>query len=363
MSHELPSIGDGWIWPTVSFDSDGTVVSVKSQGTEATETEPVSYLAEDGQHVVHADEFEDCIETFVDELVTHMISTKLNNNPLPGIWDELNEERGNDKLATYRRLEALRGCNPDEESEQCLMQIVNDLTQIGRQTADELAAASALMPEIGYVPANELASMARNNGHDAIEERDSPKTDNTLTFLSSAPESLLPDSWLSGFNAARVLREDERLPNCISDGNLANLCSLLERQILESPQHNSPFTFLWTDETSNRIVFSQSDKNARRINAARLLGDKLLVRAEGALRPVTDTNMFRQKMQRSFAAELLCPSDALLDLLKGDFSSSSLNRAAGHFGVPVDYAERSLSRRDSDSIVSSQRNSSLANRN
>jgi Zn-dependent peptidase ImmA (M78 family) len=49
--------------------------------------------------------------------------------------------------------------------------------------------------------------------------------------------------------------------------------------------------------------------------------------------PATRADTYRQKLQRSFAAELLSPFAALEDLLGGDYSSEKQLDAAEHFKV------------------------------
>jgi Zn-dependent peptidase ImmA (M78 family) len=63
------------------------------------------------------------------------------------------------------------------------------------------------------------------------------------------------------------------------------------------------------------------------------LGDKLAGGPSGRLSPATKANTYRQKLQRSFAAELLCPYKVLSDLLRGDFSQEAIEEAARHFDV------------------------------
>jgi Zn-dependent peptidase ImmA (M78 family) len=49
--------------------------------------------------------------------------------------------------------------------------------------------------------------------------------------------------------------------------------------------------------------------------------------------PVTDTGTARQKTQRAFAIEFLCPISALDEYLEFDFSAEAMEEAAEYFGV------------------------------
>jgi Zn-dependent peptidase ImmA (M78 family) len=59
-----------------------------------------------------------------------------------------------------------------------------------------------------------------------------------------------------------------------------------------------------------------------------------LAQSEDAWLPSTDTKTVRQKVQRAFAAEFLCPIDHLMTFL-GDtgITEAALDDAADYFGV------------------------------
>ena len=83
----------------------------------------------------------------------------------------------------------------------------------------------------------------------------------------------------------------------------------------------------------SRVVLRSRRRTGRRFEAARLLADCLLVGTDDRLRPATGAATYRQKMQRAFAAELLCPVGSLLDVLADDFSDDARVGAAERFGV------------------------------
>ncbi len=71
----------------------------------------------------------------------------------------------------------------------------------------------------------------------------------------------------------------------------------------------------------------------RRFEAARLIGDRLLVTSGEPLQPATRAHTFRQKAQRAFAAEFLCPIESLHDEIGNDHSNDSIEEVAGVFEV------------------------------
>ena len=149
---------------------------------------------------------------------------------------------------------------------------------------------------------------------------------------SDYPGPLIP--WQVGQNAAKALRRSEGLGDRpINDRLLCEMCGLPDGVFSRSSPVKPPMAYTLSSKTGKRMVFRARVTNGRRFDAARLLGDKLLVRNDESLQPATLSHTFRQKMQRAFAAELLCPFDALLENLDGDHSDDSIEEAANRFRV------------------------------
>lgn len=74
-------------------------------------------------------------------------------------------------------------------------------------------------------------------------------------------------------------------------------------------------------------------ETGRRFELARLLGDRHTNGLKERLLPATRAYTYRQKLQRAFAAELLCPFSALEEKLAGDYSAEARADAAHHFAV------------------------------
>jgi Zn-dependent peptidase ImmA (M78 family) len=71
----------------------------------------------------------------------------------------------------------------------------------------------------------------------------------------------------------------------------------------------------------------------RRFELARLLGDRVIASPRGRLHAATRAYTYPQKMQRSFAAELLSPFEAVDRMLGGDYSGEAQQDAAEHYQV------------------------------
>ena len=67
---------------------------------------------------------------------------------------------------------------------------------------------------------------------------------------------------------------------------------------------------------------------------SRLLGDCLISSEGETLMPATQTKSYRQRFQRAFAREFLCPFDNLMELVgPGTPSTDDIDSAAEHFQV------------------------------
>ena len=112
-------------------------------------------------------------------------------------------------------------------------------------------------------------------------------TDNAMTFMESDHSSQLVP-WQVGQNAAQALRSSEALGDRpITDRLLCEMCGLPGNAFSKSSSVKHPMAYTLSTKKGKRIVFRARVSTGRRFNAARLLGDKLLVRNEERLQPAT----------------------------------------------------------------------------
>ena len=347
-AHETASIGGGWLWPQLAFESDGKTVTVRSAGSEATPTEPVSYLGHDDEWYITAQEFESGVDSFVQDVLSHLANNKLVPNPIWRIWRELEQERDNPETTMYRRFEALLGHNPDEADPRQIDRLTRDGEVWGKQAANEVAAEAPMMMASDTVTATSLLSVARKSGFEVSDRNgSSPMTDNTMTLMETDTPGTPLVPWQVGANAAKALRRSEHLGDGpVSDRILCDMCGIPTGSLRRSSPVKPPMAYTLSSKRGKYIVFRARVPTGRRFDAARLLGDKLLVRNGESLQPATSTHTFRQKMQRAFAAEFLCPFDALLDIVKGDYSDESIDEAATKFRVSPMLVTRRLENND-----------------
>jgi Zn-dependent peptidase ImmA (M78 family) len=142
--------------------------------------------------------------------------------------------------------------------------------------------------------------------------------------------------WFQGVEAARHLRAhlgNQEKP--ITDAELWALLGIGDHAKLDDvTDKRRPATVV--RRLSNEMVLlpRKHHPTARRFELARILGEWLTNDADDpSWRISTDAFTARQKRQRAFAAEFLCPIDALIAYLDGDFSDDAILDAASHFAV------------------------------
>ena len=104
---------------------------------------------------------------------------------------------------------------------------------------------------------------------------------------------------------------------------------------MQQATQSSPLAFALDDEShgSGRVALRSHYPTGRRFELARLLGDRIASGLDEPIIPATRSHTYRQKLQRAFAAELLCPFEALEAFLDGDYSEQAREDAGQHFSV------------------------------
>ena len=329
-AHEMMAIGEGWMWPDLGIASDGYRVSVRARASEPISTEPLVFLTDVGG-VVPATEFEGRVDRLVQAVIEHLPARTDDHSVLVRMRDQLAAERADVDFARYRKVEALLGSDPDETDAERVQTIISDGRVLGERAMQELAADSYLEPA-------QLREMATAEGFDA-------RPDDGISVPVHAPiDASRQAPWQAGVAYARQLRELEGLgTRPITTPRLATLYGV-DQRALRNDSGDSPIAFALGRDTGNgkhaadaggeRVVLRARHPAGRRFELARLLGDRLLETADEPLRPATRwASTYRQKAQRAFAAEFLCPIDGLSEMLEGDYATESIEYAASRFRV------------------------------
>ena len=334
-SHHMATVGEGYVWPNVTVFSDGeriALVAKPSMGRKETNFGYISDIAV----VVSGREFESAIDQFVEQVMGQLRAERVGQTNLDRIWQELSQERASPELQQRRKLEALLGSDPDEASTAALDRLVADSKELGEGPVNELAADHAQGGK-ELSTATSLEAAATANGFEF-----SPRDVVQLKARGAIPRPQDAPAWKVGVEAARALREQERLSDGpVSNARLAKMVGLGASAITER-KHGPNLSFALDEKpSSGHIVLRSKWNTGRRFELARIIGDRVLSSGTGRLFPATRAYTYRQKAQRSFAAEFLSPFDAVDEELSGDYSVEGQQDVAQKFEVS-DYTIRTL---------------------
>jgi hypothetical protein len=333
-SHKVGAAGGGYVWPDLSFSSDWNTVLVRSCATKPSESEPIRYLREFNGFIT-ASGFERGVDDFVEAAINRLPSNARNETCLPALWEEVSNERKDPELAEWRKLEACLGYDPGEGPTALLEALQKEKLSYGSNAVEELAAASK---EQALDHLHLLGEDVRKRGvkvqvckYDEIQRR--------LAQLPNRSE-MLP--WQRATQAAQVTRDVWGLtPGPIGTATLSDLLGVDLSGHVEGERNAASqlrlSAGLCGDDTVDgfRASLNQQHLTARRFALSRLVADYLVESPQGEpLLPATRAKTGRQKFQRAFAQEFLCP----LDDLKGFLGTATpgdddIDGAAAHFEV------------------------------
>ncbi|WP_448381789.1 ImmA/IrrE family metallo-endopeptidase [Desulfosoma sp.] len=329
MAHELGAAGHGYVWPRVLFASDGEAVQVWAESL-AMPNQSVQYLLglQEPRNVPLA-AFQSAVDEFVRAVLDRLAAVGFSNTDLSALWARVKTERLEPQTKHRRQLEARLGFDPDE----CPQQLLAALFELQAETGD--AALAELAPVYGQ-QSDAVGEIVKLRQAEGI--RLAPKIEPFEPDDSSIP-------WQQGVTVARRLRSwigNEREP--IGDEELVQLLGLSRQSRFDEVTDKRRPVSVIRAIADKELVFlpRKHYPTARRFELARVLGDWLTVPQTGReWRVISDVSTVRQKLQRAFAAEFLCPIGLLTQFLGGDFSDTAIEEASEHFRVS-EWTVRSL---------------------
>ncbi|MBW6510616.1 MAG: hypothetical protein K0A93_00685 [Desulfuromonadaceae bacterium] len=324
-AHSLSSIGEGYIWPRITIFSDRERTVLLAKPTQPEVFTPFRFTA-DMVTVIPTSQFEAAIDKYIAQILGQLRSEGVTNTSLDNIWEEVLLERKEPDTALIRRLEALLGVEPGELDDTGTKQIWLDAFSLGHDAIFEIAAGHK---NHGVLTSEQIENLAKTYG------RDTKQSDYVrLSQFDHSQRASMP-AWKCGVDAAASLREQERLgQGPLSNDKLAEMCATTVT-VLNDATDNVDFAFSMDDIAGSvgKVVLRSKWEAGRRFELARLLGDRLTNCLDERLLPATRSYTYRQKLQRAFAAELLCPYGSLIEKLDGDFSGDAREDAAHYFNV------------------------------
>ena len=327
-AHCLSSIGEGYVWPNIEISSDGVYARIASARTKDAAPGLYRYVGAPRTEVVAAKELAGAIRSLVQVVIEQLRGADVGTTNLHRIWRDLEAAHQDADARRLRRLEARLGCDPDEVDAALVRTIMDSTGDLGHDAIDELVADAGARRSQAVPSSEELTRIAKANGS-AARLQDGA----TLAAGQDGQKFGTVAAWRSGIGAAEALRQQEALDGKpIRNETLSDLAGTAASALRPTAECTSPLAFMLTSGGGSRVALRSKWETGRRFDLARLLGDRLLGQEEPLL-PATRAYTYRQKAQRAFAAELLCPYQAVREFLDGDRSEERREEAADHFNV------------------------------
>jgi len=320
----MPAAGYGYLWPLVTFESDGQEIDATCHASNPLSHEPVRYLVS-FREAISALTFEQTLDGFVNLVLARLDALGIVGTHLHDLWGEVREERADPELARNRKIEVRLGFDPGE-APVSLMRRLDALGQsAGEGAVDEIAPVCAGPQHAEILDRIEqFSALPGLTAHVSMPE------------LFRPPEGTAVTPWEEGRNVARMARRqlglehqpisNKQLADVLGVSDLPQPGALTERPIVGLAIRSS-------EAGRMKLLFRRRNMPGLRFEAARFLSEQILAPRTESWLPATDTGTARQKVQRSFAAEFLCPIGALRPFLNGDFSPEAIEEAGEHFGV------------------------------
>jgi hypothetical protein len=331
MSHEVPSVGHGCLWPPITFAPDGECVLITVLPSELSSTENISYVKE-FRESIPIEHFESSISSFVEFVLKRLDAVDLRNTELHTLWLELTEERQNDACSRYRRLEAALGYDPDESPQNLVTKFQGLSSKIGADALIEIAPVCS-----GPDPTQILEGMLSLSETPGIEATIQRPVE--ISHMIKSQQYNSAPAWERGRMLAREVRR-KWFPTdiALSDLQLSDMLKMPANTFEYQADISKYSIGLAVRKISGgerlKLLFRRRVAVGRRFEAARFLASALTSNASNTWLPTTDTKTVHQKVQRAFAAEFLCPIDHLKGFLNDNvINDESIEDASHYFGV------------------------------
>lgn len=337
MAHELASANQGFVWPTIMFATDGEGIQVWSSPSDQATELPVRYL--NGSRFpsfIPKDDFRKEASGFIDAVLNRLRDCGRKNTELATLWKLVCEEHADPKTARLRTFEAMMGYDPEECPQSLLKNMAKLADDVGEASLSELMSALAMGKEFELRHEREIERFSELQGVEG-------KPDIPGAVLNHAEGASAP--WMLAVQDAKSIRD------YLGWG----LEPVLNEQLFEALGISARAIEVYTPENTSRVLVAiptshrkirfmprKRHPTARRFEYARLLADCMFQRHGDGWFVSSDLGTYRQKYQRAFAAELLCPIEGVKSFMQGDYSQSAIDDVAAHFDVSTTTVESLL---------------------
>lgn len=326
MAHEMGAANHGIVWPKIIFASDGQTIQIWASPFDPGPLQSVRYLHGLPQcESISIAEFKNAVFDFISVVDNRLGAVSIGGTALSELVRIIQAEQDDAYQSKYRRLEAMMGFDPDECPPDVMAYASELGSKVGLSTLDELAPLYGKMA--AAEPLREIEQFAASDG--VIGQA-------TFTRLEypASPTGHRP-AWQSAVNDARALRTqigNERGP--IDTRRLYDLLGVASSDIAKWSPHARRSVSVGIPLASDKIKFipRKSHPISKRFELSRYIADINYVN-RGNWLTTTDLSTHRQKYQRAFAAEFLCPIAGLTDFMHDDVSDEAMDEASEYFDV------------------------------
>lgn len=339
-SHRISTIGSGYDWPNISIYSDGCISYLDSTRSMPNSVGSFEYY-DSSLEIVSTKALERAMSDFIDNTIKLLENKGIQDSNLQRLWKDLMSERSSPDDARCRAMEARLGLNPDDLDEDEICTILGNADSIGLDALNEVAADAARMEySDGNFPSTEMFQTASAEfGFDVSLDSMVTLSEKSADHSNSVWKYGEEEAWQIGKELAGMLRSQEKLNvKSISNRQLAQCAGLKESAISDLSSHWEKMSFRFKNDNSvSKLTLRPKWETGRRFELARLIGD-LVAREfwklpEERLSPATGASSYRQKLQRAFAAEFLCPIEYIDEISGKDYTPEKQRKVAKEFNV------------------------------
>ena len=326
-AHSMASVSGDYVWPALEFSSDGEFVQVKIEAEDEPDVSAIRYLR-DIVVDIPAAHFESAVDRFTNLVESRVVSFLPHQQDLSDLTAELQDERGDPELARRCKLQALAGIDPGSASKDWFRKTEKLATKAGPLATEEIM---AVVPDLcGGLRAAEQAV------------REMHKSPITVKFDFKKPPAFVAATgelpWQQGTRLAATLRhhldiDTGPLDNAVLE-QLLNVRLPLEQRSWVGGKVLSGGLKNGVTNGRTPVLVPSEKHESQRFYLARLIGSELVSQPEQHVLPVSRAGTALQKLERSFAQELLCPwvaLEAFIDEMGTD--DEAIMDAAEHFQV------------------------------
>ena len=325
LAHHLPSVGAGYPWPNVSLWGEGDRCAIAVHRDDTGFQRAVRFLSEPSLTYVPAASVEAATDAFIRAVLEDAGQAC---DGLDVEYSDLQAERSDPATSAWRKLEAMLGFDPDDAPEGLMSGYEEMAEKYGADGIEEAALAHK----------GEGSAQALKDSIEAAETSKLVLHAPSETKGMSLDHSSMLRPWRLAVDSAQNLRRRLAMPpGPIRNRRLSEVLGIRVERIARSrrPSADIPYGLRLRRDSGrgSKLALRSRWTHSLRFELCRSLGDSIWSGSD-PLGPLSTAKSGRQKFQRAFAQEFLCPFDDLRDYIGTDKpTGDDIHAAARHFHV------------------------------